>query len=168
MMMMMMRLFQAHLPPTIFSHYTTLLQTSQKTDHNAQGPNHPENADHLDDGIDTNLADGTNDAWTHEKGSNWRLISRNDVGYVFLIFFNYVEDQVYNLTWLLFDVYLASSCQLLYHSYDVSQVFFTLTQILQPTIQTAWVFNLQAPEHLKLCWWWCQQEWQPWNRCHWW
>lgn len=28
----------------------------------------------------------------------------------------------------------------------------------------AWVFNLQAPEHLKLCWWWCQQEWQPWNR----
>ena len=30
MMMMMMRLFQAHLPPTIFSHYTTQLQPWQK------------------------------------------------------------------------------------------------------------------------------------------
>lgn len=59
----------------------------------------------------------------------------------FSMYLNYVQDQVYNLTRLLFDVYLASSCQLVYHSYDVSQVFFTLTQIFQPTIQTAMGFQ---------------------------
>lgn len=164
MMIMMMRLFQAHLPPAIFSHYTTPLQPRQKRMFRRPRSKPPGKCGSLGwwdryepGGPSTMLV-----FMRKVQIGGWSQEMMLDIP--FSMYLNYVQDQVYNLTWLLFDVYLASSVNsyitlTTYLKYSSLWLRFFSQRSKQP-----WVFNLQAPEHLKLCWWWCQQEWQPWNR----
>lgn len=76
----------------LFSLHHTASNKPKNGCSDAQGPNHPENADHLDDGIDTNLADGTNDAWIHEKNGQIGGSSQEMMLDSLFILFNYVED----------------------------------------------------------------------------